>query len=157
MIKEIRLTVNGETRELAVKPGTLLVELLRNDLRLTGTKTACSCASCGACTVLLDGKAVKSCSVLAMQANGRQVVTIEGLADNGQLHPVQKAFVEHGAIQCGFCTAGMIMMSKALLDERLDLTEEEVRNSLAGNLCRCTGYAKIVEAILVAARELRGG
>ena len=157
MINEIKLTVNGELREVAIRPGTLLAELLRNELRLTGTRMGCSSAACGCCTVLLDGKAVKSCSVLALQANGKEVVTIEGLADDGQLHPVQKAFVEYGAIQCGYCSSGMIMIGKALLDESPNPTEEEVRMGLAGNLCRCTGYAKIVEAILVAAQEPRGG
>ena len=154
MMKEIRLTVNGEPREVVVKPGTLLTELLRNELWLTGTKTACSSSSCGACTVLLDGMAVKSCSVLALQANGREVVTIEGLAKNGQLHPIQKAFVEHGAIQCGFCTPGMIMSAKALLDQNPKPTEAEVRSTLVGNLCRCTGYTKIIEAVLAASQEL---
>ena len=157
MIKEIKLTVNGEPREVAVKPGTLLVEVLSNELGLTGARMVCSSGACGTCTILLDGKAVKSCSVLALQANGKEVMTIEGLANNGQLHPLQKAFVEHNAFQCGFCTPGMILSAKALLDENPNPTDEEVKMSLVGNLCRCTGYTKIIEAIQVAARELRGG
>ena len=157
MIKEIKLTVNGEPREVAVKPGTLLAELLRNKLGMTGARMVCSSGACGTCTILLDGKAVKSCSVLALQADGKEVTTIEGLANNGQLHPLQKAFVEHNAFQCGFCTPGMILSAKALLDENPNPTDEEVKMSLVGNLCRCTGYTKIIEAIQVAARELRGG
>lgn len=154
MKKELKFTANGKPYELEIEPGTTLVELLRDNLYLTGTKIGCSCGSCGACTVLLDGKPVKSCSVLAMQVNGKDVLTIEGLAYGEKLHPLQEAFVEHFAVQCGFCTPGMIMAAKALLDENPDPTEEEVRMGLFGNLCRCTGYVKIVEAVLAAAGKL---
>lgn len=144
----VRLVVNGEPYELAVEPRTTLVELLREELRLTGTKEGCGIGVCGACTVLLDGKAIKSCLVLALKANGKEIMTIEGLAKKGELHPLQKAFIDHGAIQCGYCTPGMILSAKALLDENPHPTEEEVRMAMVGNLCRCTGYVKILEAIL---------
>lgn len=156
MEKELRLTVNGMLFELSVKPKILLVEVLRNKLGLTGTKTSCMSGTCGVCTVLLDGKAVKSCSILALQANERNVLTIEGLrGENGVLHPVQEAFIEHFAVQCGYCTPGMIMAAKALLDENPAPTEEEVKEGLQGNLCRCTGYTKIVEAVLAAKDKVR--
>lgn len=155
MKNELKLTVNGVLYELSVKPKTRLVEVLRDEVGLTGTKTSCQSGSCGTCTVLLDGKAVKSCSVLALQANGRNVLTIEGLADRDCLHPLQEAFIEYFAVQCGYCTAGMIMTAKALLDENPTPTEEEVKGELNGNLCRCTGYTKIVEAVLAAARKMK--
>ena len=148
MRKQLKLKVNGEPYELTIKPNTLLVDLLRKELRLTGTKTSCQSGSCGACTVILDGKAVRSCSVLALQANGKEVTTIEGLADGGKLHPVQQAFIDHFAVQCGYCTPGMIMSAKALLDSNPDPTEDEIKQALRGNLCRCTGYVKIIEAVL---------
>ena len=152
MRKELKLKVNGEPYELTIKPNTLLVDLLRKELRLTGTKTSCQSGSCGACTVILDGRAVRSCSVLALQANGKEVTTIEGLIDGGKLHPVQQAFIDYFAVQCGYCTPGMIMSAKALLDSNPGPTEDEVKQALRGNLCRCTGYVKIMEAI-VAARD----
>jgi carbon-monoxide dehydrogenase small subunit len=151
----LSLEVNGVRHELAVDPHRTLVEVLREDLGLTGTKLGCGEGDCGACTVLLDGQAVNSCLVLAVQAGGRRVTTIEGLAGSAQLHPIQRAFVEHGAIQCGFCTPGMILTAKALLDANPSPSEPEVRAGVAGNLCRCTGYQKIVEAILDAAARLR--
>ena len=150
MRKELKLTINGEPYELPVKPKTLLIDLLNNELGLTGAKRGCDCSSCGACTVILDGKAIKSCSILALQANGKEVTTIEGLADGDKLHPIQQAFIDHFAVQCGYCTPGMIMSAKALLDENPDPIEDEVKQALRGNLCRCTGYVKIIEAILAA-------
>lgn len=147
----VTLKVNGDLYELALDPRRTLLEVLRESLGLTGAKEGCDIGECGTCTVLMDGNAVLSCLVLAMDAQDRDIVTIEGLARNGQLHPIQKAFVEHGAIQCGFCTPGLILSAKALLDERIKPTELEVRKAIAGNLCRCTGYAKVIEAILSAA------
>ncbi len=152
MKRLIQLRVNGELYEVAVHPHWTLLEVLREELDLTGAKKGCDAGDCGGCTVILDGKPVVSCLTLAVEADGRDILTIEGLAQNGQLHPIQNAFVEHGAIQCGFCTPGMIMSAKALLDENPNPTEEEVRRAIAGNLCRCTGYVKIVEAILAASQ-----
>ena len=152
MKRLIQLRVNGELYEVAVHPHWTLLEVLREELDLTGAKKGCDAGDCGGCTVILDGKPVVSCLTLAVEADGRDILTIEGLAQNGQLHPIQNAFVEHGAIQCGFCTPGMIMSAKALLDENPKPTEEEVRRAIAGNLCRCTGYVKIVEAILAASQ-----
>jgi carbon-monoxide dehydrogenase small subunit len=143
----LSMKLNGEEVTVQVKPSALLVEVLRDQLELTGTKVACGEGECGACTVLLDGVPVNSCLVPALKAQGREVLTVEGLAPLGDLHPLQKAFVEHGAVQCGYCTPGMLMSAKALLDHNPDPTEEEVRLAISGNLCRCTGYAKIVEAI----------
>lgn len=155
MRKELKLTVNGELYELAVKPNTLLLDLLNYELGLTGAVRGCDCSSCGACTVILDGKAVRSCSVLALQADGKEITTIEGLADGNKLHPIQQAFIDHFAVQCGYCTPGMIMSARALLDENPDPSEDEVRRALRGNLCRCTGYLKIVEAILAAKDKMK--
>ncbi len=152
----ISLVVNGEQVEAAVEPNTTLVQFLREDLGLTGTKHVCGFADCGACTVIMDGKPVNSCLVLAVQAHGREVLTIEGMAENGKLHPIQQAFVDKGAIQCGFCTPGMILSAKALLAENPDPTEQEIRTAISGNLCRCTGYQKIVEAIQEAAKSREG-
>ncbi len=152
----ISLIVNGEQVEAAVEPNTTLVQFLREDLGLTGTKHGCGLGDCGACTVIMDGKPVNSCLVLAVQANGRNVLTIEGLAENGKLHPIQQAFVDKGAIQCGFCTPGMILSAKALLAENPRPTEQEIRTAISGNLCRCTGYQKIVEAIQEAAKTIEG-
>jgi carbon-monoxide dehydrogenase small subunit len=144
----LTMTLNGEEVKVQVEPSALLVEVLRDQLDLTGTKVACGEGECGACTVLLDGKPVNSCLMPALKAQGREVLTVEGLAPPGELHPLQKAFVEHGAVQCGYCTPGMLMSAKALLDHNPSPTEDEVRLAISGNLCRCTGYAKIVEAIL---------
>jgi carbon-monoxide dehydrogenase small subunit len=149
----VHLTVNGEERDVFVAPNETLVEVLREELELTGTKMGCGEGACGMCTVLIDGRTVRSCLTLAVEAQGRDIVTIEGLAEGGELHPVQKAFVEHGAIQCGFCSPAMILTSKALLDENPHPTEDEVRQAISGVVCRCTGYAKIVEAVLAAAEE----
>jgi carbon-monoxide dehydrogenase small subunit len=147
----IQLRVNGEVHDVAVTPNATLVEVLREGLELTGTKVGCGEGACGTCTVLLDGKPVRSCLTLAVEAQGKEIVTIEGLAKGAELHPVQKAFIEHGAIQCGFCSPAMILTSKALLDENPHPTEAEVRRAISGVVCRCTGYAKIVEAVLAAA------
>jgi carbon-monoxide dehydrogenase small subunit len=150
MKKKIHLTVNTKTYELAVEPNTTLLELIRKDLGLTGTKVGCDVGDCGACTVIMDGEPVNSCLVLAVQANGKRILTIEGLESDGKLHPLQQAFVDKGAIQCGFCTPGMILSSKALLDSNPRAEEAEIRQAISGNLCRCTGYQKIVEAVLSA-------
>ena len=147
MKKELKLKVNGQPYELYVKPKTLLVEVLRDLVGLTGTKRGCSSSSCGACTVMLDGMAVKSCSVLAVQANGTEVVTVEGLAKGNQLSPLQRAFLDHGAYQCGFCTPWMLMASTALLTENPKPTKEQVREGIDGNICRCTGYNSIIRAV----------
>jgi carbon-monoxide dehydrogenase small subunit len=150
---KIYLKVNGFPYEAEVEPRRTLLELLREDFELTGTKEACGLGECGTCTVLLDGKPIKSCITLAVQANGREVTTIEGLEEpDGTLHPMQQAFIDHGAIQCGFCTPGMVLTAKAFLDENPRPTEIDVRRAIAGNLCRCTGYQKIVEAILALSR-----
>ena len=151
---KVHLKVNGLAYETEVEPRRTLLELIREDLELMGTKEGCGLGECGTCTVLLDGKPIKSCITLAVQANGREVTTIEGLEkSDGTLHPLQQAFIDHGAIQCGFCTPGMILSGKALLDENPRPTELEVRQAIAGNLCRCTGYQKIVEAILSVASK----
>jgi len=145
----INLKVNGVEEEVIIQPWWSLARVLRDELNLTGTKIGCGEGDCGSCTVLVDGKAVKSCLYLAMKARGKDIVTIEGLAgDDGELHPLQAAFIEHFAIQCGYCTPGMIMTAKALLDENPNPTEEDVKKGLDGNLCRCTGYVKIIEAVL---------
>ena len=156
-LKELKLTVNGKLYELKVKPGMLLVELLRNELKLTGTKVGCLDSACGTCTVNIDGKAVRSCSVLALQANGRKVTTIEGVADGDKLHPIQEAMVEYGAIECGFCTPGMVMSARALLGENPAPSREEIREAIQGNLCADEGYVKYIEAIEIAAKKMRGG
>jgi carbon-monoxide dehydrogenase small subunit len=150
-VTQIAVTVNGEAREAEVEPRQLLVYFLREQLGLTGTNVGCDTSSCGACTVLLDGESVKSCTLLAVQANGREVTTIEGLATDGEFHPVQQAFHEHHALQCGFCTPGMVMAAVSYLTENPHPTEQDVRHALEGNLCRCTGYHNIVKAVLAAA------
>ena len=147
---EVAITVNGQAQRHDVEPRTLLVQYLRESCRLTGTKVGCDTSSCGACTVLLDGESVKSCTMLAAQAEGAAVMTIEGLAPGDALHPVQQAFQEHHALQCGFCTAGMVLAAVSLLDEIPNPTERDVRLGLEGNLCRCTGYHNIVAAVLAA-------
>jgi aerobic carbon-monoxide dehydrogenase small subunit len=150
-VRRIVTTVNGVRREAEVEPRQLLVYYLREGLDLIGTTVGCDTSSCGACTVLLDGESVKSCTVLAVQADGREVTTIEGLADNGAFHPVQAAFHEHHGLQCGYCTPGMVMATVSLLKETPDPSEEEIRHALEGNLCRCTGYQNIVKAVRAAA------
>lgn len=150
----LSFSVNGEPVELEVEAHRTLLEVLRRDLGLKGAKEGCGAGECGACTVLLDDEPVNACLVLALQASGRKVTTIEGLSDRTGLHPLQEAFIRHGAIQCGFCTPGMILSAKALLDRNPNPTEREVREGLVGNLCRCTGYQKIVEAILSVAERV---
>jgi len=153
MKKVIEIKVNGATHEIFIEPWWTLARVLREQLGLTGTKISCETGDCGACTVLIDGKAVKSCLFPAMRARGKEVITIEGISGNrrSELHPLQEAFIEHFSVQCGYCTPGMIMTAKALLDENPKPTEEEVKEYLRGNLCRCTGYTKIIEAVLAAA------
>ena len=153
MKKEIILKVNGEEREVTVEPRQTLLEILRNDMGLTGTKEGCGNGNCGTCTVLLDGKAVSSCLVFTVEAEGQEITTIEGLAEAGKIHPLQQAFIEEGAVQCGFCSPGMILTAKAFLDTNPHPTEIQVRQAIAGNLCRCTGYDKIVRAILKVAED----
>jgi carbon-monoxide dehydrogenase small subunit len=145
--RTIELRVNGVLYQVSIEPNRTLLEVLREDLFLTGTKEGCGCGDCGACTVIVDGKPILSCITLAVEAAGREVTTIEGLSGGDVLHPLQEAFMKYGAIQCGFCTPGMIMTSKAFLDETDHPTETEIRRTMAGNLCRCTGYVKIVKAI----------
>ena len=157
MKRLIRVAVNGESWEFSVEPKKTLLDFLREDLGLTGTKKGCDNGECGACTVLLNGRPVNACLVLAVEADGQEVLTIEGLADGTRLHPLQQAFIDSGAIQCGFCTSGMIMMAKALLDQNPNPTRQDVREGLGGNLCRCTGYVKIVDAVLAAAEAMRKG
>jgi carbon-monoxide dehydrogenase small subunit len=153
----VQVTVNGRPREVLVEPRRLLVHLLRDDLGLTGTHVGCDTTNCGACTVHVDGEAVKSCTVLAVQVDGAEVTTIEGMADGDTLHPLQEAFWKDHGLQCGFCTPGMIMAAADLLGRNPDPSEEEVRHGLEGNLCRCTGYHNIVRAVLDAAHEMRTG
>lgn len=151
---EITLTVNGTTRTEAAEPRTLLVDFIRSNLGLTGTHIGCDTTSCGACTVILDSKPVKSCTVLAVQAQGSEVQTVEGLRQNGQLHPVQAAFKEHHGLQCGFCTPGMMLVGASLLEDNPSPSEDEVRWAISGNMCRCTGYKNIVSAIQAAGEEM---
>ena len=151
MLETVRVTVNGRDYEREVEPRMLLVHLLRDELGLTGTHVGCDTSNCGACVVLLDGESVKSCTVLAVQADGHQVTTIEGFARNGDLHPMQQAFHEHHALQCGFCTPGMIISATTILERYPSPTEAQIREGLEGNLCRCTGYQNIVAAVQAAA------
>lgn len=144
----ITLKINGESHEVAVGPNAILLDILRDELGLTGAKRACDFGDCGTCTVLIDAKPVLSCLTLALDARGKDIVTVEDMAENGHLHPLQQAFIEHGAIQCGFCTPGMLLSAKALLDHNPLPTDRDIREAVSGNLCRCTGYKKIVEAIL---------
>jgi carbon-monoxide dehydrogenase small subunit len=155
MKKKIQLMLNGKKTELEVPTHRLLLDLLRDEIGLTGTKEGCGTGDCGACTVLLNGKPVNSCLIFSGELDGADVVTIEGLKIGPELHPVQQAFIQDGGVQCGYCTSGMLMMSKALLDENPDPSEEEIRFAISGNLCRCTGYTKIVKAVQDAAAELR--
>ena len=150
MKSAVTITVNGEPRTAEAEPRTLLVHLLREHLNLTGTHVGCDTSNCGACTVWLDGEAVKSCTLLAVQADGREVTTIEGISENGDLHPMQQAFHEHHALQCGYCTPGMVMTAIKLLEANPAPTDEEIRHGLEGNLCRCTGYENIVAAVRAA-------
>ena len=155
MKRLIQLHVNGQTHDLVVHPARTLLDVLRDQLGLTGAKRGCGLGACGACTVLLDGRPAAACLTLALEADGQEVLTIEGLAEGGALHPVQEAFVESGAVQCGFCTPGMVLSAKTLLDRCPDPKPEEIREALAGNVCRCTGYVKIIEAVSIAARRMR--
>ncbi len=155
MRQALELKVNGQLYEVFVEPWQSLAEVLREELGLTGLKVGCDTGDCGSCTVLINGKAVKSCLMLVPQAIGKEILTIEGLATAEGLHPLQEAFIEHFAVQCGYCTPGMILKAKALLDENPDITEDEIRAGLSGNLCRCTGYVKIVEAIMAAKEKVK--
>ena len=152
----VTLTVNGVAERLNVAPNMTLLQMLREKLALTGTKNGCEAGECGACTVLVDGEPVNSCMMLAVEADGREVLTVEGLAPEGQLSLVQQAFVEHNAVQCGFCTPGMLMSAYALLERNPDPTEAEIKEALVGNLCRCTGYVRIIQAVRTAASSLQG-
>jgi carbon-monoxide dehydrogenase small subunit len=150
----VELSINGETHELAVEPQTTLLEILRDHLELTGTKEACGTGECGSCTVLIAGKPILSCLTVAVDCQRQPIVTIEGLSEGGKLTPVQQAFLDYGAIQCGFCTPGMVLSSTALLEENPSPSEEEIRKALEGHLCRCTGYNKIIEAVKKAAERM---
>lgn len=152
--KQLTIKVNGKLHNLMVETNKTLLELLREDLGLTGAKQACDTGGCGACTVLVEGRPVYSCLILALGCQGKDILTIEGLATDDKLHPLQEAFINHGAVQCGFCSSGMILSAKALLDENPKPSEKEVREAIAGNICRCTGYAKIVEAILLTGENI---
>jgi aerobic carbon-monoxide dehydrogenase small subunit len=153
--RKIRFTINGKACELEIKPWRTLLEVIREDLKLTGTKEGCGEGECGSCTVIMNGKTVNSCLVPAMEADNQEILTIEGLAHGDRLHPIQEAFVEHSGTQCGFCTPGIIMSAKALLDENPDPSMAEIREGISGNLCRCTGYTKIFESIDAAAKAMR--
>jgi aerobic carbon-monoxide dehydrogenase small subunit len=155
-VRRVTITVNGTRRTADVEPRLLLAHLLRQGLKLTGTHTGCDTTNCGACTVLFDGRPVKSCTMLAVQADGHEITTVEGLGGAGELHPMQEAFKDEHGLQCGFCTPGMMLAAKALLDETPDPSEDEVRWALSGNLCRCTGYQNIVKSVLAAARRTQG-
>jgi len=157
MKQRLELKVNGEVREVFAEPWRTLAEVLRDEFGLLGTKVSCGTGDCGACNVILDGKVVSSCLVLAPQAHGKEVLTIEGLEKNGELHPLQEAFIEHFAVQCGYCVPGMIMTAKAFLEESPEASESEIRLAMSGNLCRCTGYVKMVEAIMAAQEKMKKG
>ena len=150
----VSFTLNGKSQELDVEPHELLLDVIRDRLGLTGAKRSCDVQVCGACTLLVDGRPVSACTTLAFEIRGRNVMTIEGLAENGKLHPLQQAFIEHGGFQCGFCTPGMILAAKALLDQNPHPTEEELKHFMHGNICRCTGYKKIIESIMAAAKNM---
>ncbi len=155
--REIKFKINGEDVVLSIKPNKTLLEMIREDLKLTGTKEACDHGECGACTVLLNGIPVNSCLVLAMEAHGKEITTIEGLKQNDRLDPVQEAFIQNTGMQCGFCTPGMIMSARALLNRNPRPSDEEIKEAIAGNLCRCTGYTKIFESIKDASSKIAGG
>ena len=151
----VSFTLNGRLQDIDVEPNELLLDVVRERLGLTGVKRSCDVQVCGACTLLVDGRPVSACTTLAFEVRGRSVLTIEGLAEDGKLHPLQDAFIEHGGFQCGFCTPGMILAAKALLDENPNPTEDELKHFMHGNICRCTGYKKIIESIMAAAKLLR--
>ena len=153
----ISFTLNGRLQEIEVEPHELLLDMVRERLGLTGAKRSCDVQVCGACTLLVDGRPVSACTTLAFEVRDHSVLTIEGLAENGKLHPLQQAFIEHGGFQCGFCTPGMILAAKALLDENPDPSEAELKHFMHGNICRCTGYKKIIESIMAAAKTMRSG
>jgi aerobic carbon-monoxide dehydrogenase small subunit len=153
----VQLSINGEKHEAEVEPRLLLVHLLRENLRLTGTHIGCDTSHCGACTVLMDGRPVKSCTIFAVQANGRQLMTVEGLEQDGKLHPLQDSFMSQHGLQCGYCTPGMLMTGYAFLQKNPKPTEDDIRAAISGNLCRCTGYVNIVKAVQHAAATLQGG
>ena len=153
----MKIKVNGHDYEIAVKPCRTLLEVLRYELGFTGTKEGCGTGSCGSCTVLMDGKAVNACLIFIAEVEGKEITTIEGLSLNGKLHPLQQAFIDEGAVQCGFCTPGMILAAKAFLDSNPEPSESQIREAIAGNLCRCTGYDKIIRAIMSAAQAIEKG
>jgi carbon-monoxide dehydrogenase small subunit len=155
-MEQIKITVNGMNYVLQVKPWATLLDVIRDDLGLTGTKEGCGEGECGACTVIMDGKVVNSCIMLATEANGKKIITVEGLADGDKLHPIQEAFLEMGGMQCGFCTPGMILSTKILLDANKNPNDDEIRKGLEGNFCRCTGYTKIFESVKAAAQKMKG-
>ena len=157
MMRPIQLRVNGDIVHVEVEPHETLLDVIRTKAGLTGTKKGCDTGQCGACTVIMEGKAVNSCLILAVEAHGKEIMTVEGLARDGKLHPLQQAFVEEGAVQCGYCTPGMILSAKVLLDENPRPTQRQVKEAIAGNLCRCTGYVKIVKAVLTAADKISVG
>ena len=152
---QISLTINGEIEQVAVSSNMTLLQLLRDRLALTGTKNGCNAGECGACTVLLNGEPVNSCMVLAVECDGMSVITVEGLVKDGVLDPVQQTIIEHGGVQCGFCTPGILISARALIDRNANPSDDDIREALVGNLCRCTGYVKIVEAVLAAAKKVR--
>ena len=155
-MEQIVFVVNGQRHELEVKPWATLLDVLRENLGLTGTKEGCGVGECGACTVIMEGRAVNACLVLAAEAHEKEITTIEGLASGPELHPIQQAFVDIGGLQCGFCTPGMVLSTKALLDRNSDPTDEEIRKGLEGNFCRCTGYTKIIESVRAAVEAMKG-
>jgi carbon-monoxide dehydrogenase small subunit len=156
-MEQLNITVNGKDYELQIKPSANLLDVIREDLGLTGTKEGCGIGECGACTVIVDGITVNACLMLAMEAQGSRITTIEGLADGEKLHPIQQAFMDVGGLQCGFCTPGMILSTKVLLDATKSPTDEEIKKGLEGNFCRCTGYTKIIESVRTAANMLKEG
>jgi carbon-monoxide dehydrogenase small subunit len=155
VLKSVRMRVNGNRVNVEIPPDRMLVDLLREDLGLTGTKKGCERGECGACTIMMNGKALLSCLIPALKADGSEILTVEGIAQRDQLHPLQKAFWEEGAVQCGYCTPGMLLSAKALLDENQEPSIEEIKTAISGNLCRCTGYIKIIRAIQVASRKMK--
>lgn len=155
-MEQITIFVNGQRHELLIKPWATLLDVLREDLGLTGTKEGCGVGECGACTVIMEGRIVNACLILAAEAREKEIITIEGMAKGEELHPIQQAFVDIGGLQCGFCTPGMVLSTKALLDKNQNPTDEEIRKGLEGNFCRCTGYTKIIESVREAAERMKG-